>query len=478
MRISQAGHALHTVIHPMYHTTRDPGGHLLTLAATTARLARPKSFMRFEDRPRRGRERSGETQAGHPRDARRRARKRGRLGRDAHEDARDRRRHAERNMPVDADGVAEAQEISALGRERQLHVPWLSRIRSREGRQRRSAQSGRRSGLGILRGEERSLAPRSLRTLAAKDLPQSGSDGRDHPDQDERARERASSGLHGLHRRALVRREGRAGFRAALPRPLHVGRVHAPGRKDVPLVRRKVEAVMQRSGFRRDSHSGKALRHILETLPARRAVPVYRGRAVPDRDRQSSRSRIARERGSSSAATSTAASIRASSICRATASRAKCASASRRTLKTRAARRARRLDDPGRRVAARESSSRRASEARRQGDVRTPPSSKARSRRSCATWHDELRDTLVQKHGRGQGTQARGALRSCAAGRLYRGSPRRTSRRPTSRWPQACATPTTSVSISTARVARPDTLHLKVFRLGADIAPLRRDPAA
>ncbi|HEX7130315.1 MAG TPA: NAD-glutamate dehydrogenase, partial [Rhodanobacteraceae bacterium] len=37
--------------------------------------------------------------------------------------------------------------------------------------------------------------------------------------------------------------------------------------QDVPLVRQKVEAVMQRSGLRRDSHSGKALRHILETLP-------------------------------------------------------------------------------------------------------------------------------------------------------------------------------------------------------------------
>ena len=37
--------------------------------------------------------------------------------------------------------------------------------------------------------------------------------------------------------------------------------------QDVPLVRQKVEAVMQRSGLKRDSHSGKALRHILETLP-------------------------------------------------------------------------------------------------------------------------------------------------------------------------------------------------------------------
>jgi glutamate dehydrogenase len=37
--------------------------------------------------------------------------------------------------------------------------------------------------------------------------------------------------------------------------------------QDVPLLRRKVDAVLTRAGFRRDSHSGKALRHILEMLP-------------------------------------------------------------------------------------------------------------------------------------------------------------------------------------------------------------------
>lgn len=36
---------------------------------------------------------------------------------------------------------------------------------------------------------------------------------------------------------------------------------------DVPLVRHKYEAVMARSGFTRDSHNWKALRHVLETLP-------------------------------------------------------------------------------------------------------------------------------------------------------------------------------------------------------------------
>ncbi len=37
--------------------------------------------------------------------------------------------------------------------------------------------------------------------------------------------------------------------------------------QDVPLVRQRVEAVLARSGLKRDSYSGKSLRHILETLP-------------------------------------------------------------------------------------------------------------------------------------------------------------------------------------------------------------------
>jgi glutamate dehydrogenase len=37
--------------------------------------------------------------------------------------------------------------------------------------------------------------------------------------------------------------------------------------RDIPLLRRKVDRVMERSGFRPDSHDGKALMHILESYP-------------------------------------------------------------------------------------------------------------------------------------------------------------------------------------------------------------------
>ena len=48
------------------------------------------------------------------------------------------------------------------------------------------------------------------------------------PDQDQRALHRASPGLHGLHRRAELRRQGQAGARAALPRPVHLQRLQPP----------------------------------------------------------------------------------------------------------------------------------------------------------------------------------------------------------------------------------------------------------
>ena len=53
--------------------------------------------------------------------------------------------------------------------------------------------------------------------------------------------------------------------------------------RTIPILRQKVESSLERAGFPSDSHDGKALTNILETYPARRAVPDLRGRAVPDR---------------------------------------------------------------------------------------------------------------------------------------------------------------------------------------------------
>ena len=122
------------------------------------------------------------------------------------------------------------------------------------------------SGLGILHKSERSVAPRSLRTLVASELPQSGSTD--------------AIILTKTNARSHVHRAGNMDYVGVLKfdangRPvseqrflgLFTSNAYMTRPQDVPLVRQRVEAVLVRSGLKRDSYSGKSLRHILETLP-------------------------------------------------------------------------------------------------------------------------------------------------------------------------------------------------------------------
>ena len=122
------------------------------------------------------------------------------------------------------------------------------------------------SGLGILHKSERSVAPRSLRTLVASELPQSGSTD--------------AIILTKTNARSHVHRAGNMDYIGVLKfdangRPvseqrflgLFTSNAYMTRPQDVPLVRQRVESVLVRSGLKRDSYSGKSLRHILETLP-------------------------------------------------------------------------------------------------------------------------------------------------------------------------------------------------------------------
>ncbi|WP_426702626.1 NAD-glutamate dehydrogenase [Rhodanobacter sp. Col0626] len=122
------------------------------------------------------------------------------------------------------------------------------------------------SGLGILRNNERSLAPRSLRSLAASELPQSGST-------DAIILTKTNARSH-VHRAGYMDYVGVLQFDAdgkAVGEQRFLGlfssNAYMARPQDVPLVRHKVETVLARSGLKRDSYSGKSLRHILETLP-------------------------------------------------------------------------------------------------------------------------------------------------------------------------------------------------------------------
>jgi glutamate dehydrogenase len=122
------------------------------------------------------------------------------------------------------------------------------------------------SGLGILRSNERSMAPRSLRTLAASELPQSGA-----TDAIILTKTNARSHVHrtGYMDYIGVLQFGADGRAVAEQRFLGLfsSNAYMARPQDVPLMRHKVETVLARSGLKRDSYSGKSLRHILETLP-------------------------------------------------------------------------------------------------------------------------------------------------------------------------------------------------------------------
>ncbi|MEO7065646.1 MAG: NAD-glutamate dehydrogenase domain-containing protein [Rhodanobacter sp.] len=122
------------------------------------------------------------------------------------------------------------------------------------------------SGLGILRSNERPMAPRSLRSLVASELPQSGA-----TDAVILTKTNARSHVHraGYMDYIGVLKFGAGGKPVAEQRFLGIfsSNAYMTRPQDIPLVRHKVEAVLARSELRRDSYSGKALRHILETLP-------------------------------------------------------------------------------------------------------------------------------------------------------------------------------------------------------------------
>ncbi|KGQ20317.1 NAD-specific glutamate dehydrogenase [Lysobacter dokdonensis DS-58] len=121
------------------------------------------------------------------------------------------------------------------------------------------------TGLGLLRGADAGT-PRQLKTLAAHYMPQSGSVD--------------ALILTKTNARATVHRPGYMDYIGVLAfdakgKPVREDRFlglytsSAYNRRpwDIPLVRERYEHVMRESGLRPHSHSGKALRHIMETLP-------------------------------------------------------------------------------------------------------------------------------------------------------------------------------------------------------------------
>ena len=169
---------------------------------------------------------------------------------------------ATRPMPVDAAGRAEAQAFLRWAADN--HFTFLGYREYEVVDRKLAAVQG--SGLGLLRGKDHLVQPRPITGLAAADLA---------PGQ-----KLDALILTKTNARATVHRPGYMDYIGVLvfdengmavreQRFLGLYTSSAYNRRpwEIPLVRQRHEFVMAESGLALTSHSGKALRHILETLP-------------------------------------------------------------------------------------------------------------------------------------------------------------------------------------------------------------------
>jgi len=170
-----------------------------------------------------------------------------------------------RTMPVDEAGRVEAQEFLRWASDN--HFTFLGYREYEVGKEggKEVLRAVKGSGLGLLRGKEVGK-PRLLTSLAAHYMPQSGSVD--------------ALILTKTNARSTVHRPGYMDYIGVLTfdkdgKPvreerflgLYTSSAYTRRPWDIPLVRQRHEYVMAQSGLAPDSHSGKALRHILETLP-------------------------------------------------------------------------------------------------------------------------------------------------------------------------------------------------------------------
>jgi glutamate dehydrogenase len=171
-----------------------------------------------------------------------------------------------RQMPASDQTRSEAQEFLRWAADN--HFTFLGyreyEVTERGGDRALAAIAG--TGLGIMRGKDASAKPRPLAGLAASDLPPGAT-----LDPLILTKTNSRSTVHrpGYMDYVGVLKFDASGRAVAEQRFLGLYTSSAYNRRpwEIPLVRGRHEAVMAASGLGENSHSGKALRHILETLP-------------------------------------------------------------------------------------------------------------------------------------------------------------------------------------------------------------------
>ncbi|MDX1626824.1 MAG: NAD-glutamate dehydrogenase, partial [Wenzhouxiangellaceae bacterium] len=256
---------VHLIIHPVIRVRRDQGGHYLDVADNEDE-GRPESFIHLHV----DRQTSPEVLA--------------RIERrilsalaDVRQAVRDWRPMKERAREI-GDELAESR--SGLGgkdvAEARAFFEWLAddhftflgyreyEIKERDGARLLEVVPG--SGLGLMDEEYRKAPTRKLSELSGDER---GTSGQIHPIIITKTNGRSTVHRDGYMDYISILRfddEGNvSGERRLIG--LFTSGAYIRRCQDTPLVRRKVELVLERSGLRRGSHAGKALLHILETLP-------------------------------------------------------------------------------------------------------------------------------------------------------------------------------------------------------------------
>ena len=237
---------------------------------------------------------------------------------------------------VDPAEVEEARALLAWLERPPLHVPRLPRVRRCVDDSLHAVEG---SGLGLLRGGSGRVST-GVREAAARRCGRSRCE--PHPLVLSKANAPLADPppeLPRLRRRqALRRRAARwsaSAASSASTRPPPTARCRPTSR----CCAARSQAVRERAGFPRGSHDDKALVEVLDTLPARRAVPDRGRRAVRDRDRDPRARRAPARAAVHAHATATSASCPASCSCRAIASTRTTACASARSCARRSVRR-------------------------------------------------------------------------------------------------------------------------------------------
>jgi len=253
---------IHAVIHPVVKVVRDAAGNLQSLGAETGT---PESVMHFEiDRLDDGeppRELAARIEAALD-DVRLAVRDWAAMRAKAQAIAAE---LPTRPGKLDVAAATEAGEFLRWMAEDNFTFLGYREYEVRPGEDGEVLQSVEGSGLGILAGTERSVAPRSLASLGAHNA----APGQIEPVILTKTNARSQVHRPGNMDYVGVLRFGADGKPVAEQRFLGLfsSNAYMARPQDVPLVRQKVEAVLTRSGLKRDSHSGKSLRHVLETLP-------------------------------------------------------------------------------------------------------------------------------------------------------------------------------------------------------------------